>query len=143
MRIVLRPRHALHLSRRHQFTHQNIAPSLYPLPTVVGELHLLLVELDAVAKDAEHGTRTHDIVVKALFLQRIVLRQTSFIDQIHRLLHRIADVLVIGSKRKEVMVDFLYVDLQTAIPQRFIAITRRAGNKIDTPQVIYANSKEL
>ena len=65
MRIVLRPRHALHLSRRHQFTHQNIAPSLYPLPTVVGELHLLLVELDAVAKDAEHGTRTHDIVVKA------------------------------------------------------------------------------
>ena len=72
-------------------------PSLYPLPTVVGELHLLLVELDAVAKDAEHGTRTHDIVVKALFLQRIVLRQTSFIDQIHRLLHRIADVLVIGS----------------------------------------------
>lgn len=105
MRIVLRPRHALHLSRRHQFTHQNIAPSLYPLPTVVGELHLLLVELDAVAKDAEHGTRTHDIVVKALFLQRIVLRQTSFIDQIHRLLHRIADVLVIGSKRKEVMVE--------------------------------------
>ena len=108
MGIVLRPWHTLHLSRRHQFTHQDVAPSLNPLPSVVGELHLLLVELDAVAKDAEHGTRTHDIVVKALFLQRIVLRQTSFIDQIHRLLHRIADVLVIGSKRKEVMVDFLY-----------------------------------
>lgn len=41
------------------------------------------------------------------------------------------------------LVNFLYVDLQTAIPQRFITITRRAGNKIDTPQVIYANSKEL
>ena len=108
MRIVLRPRHALHLSRRHQFTHQNIAPSLYPLPTVVGELHLLLVELDAVAKDAEHGTRTHDVVVEAFFLQGVVLSQARLVHQIHRLLHRITDVLVVGSKREEVMVDFLY-----------------------------------
>lgn len=53
------------------------------------------------------------------------------------------DVFVIRRKRKEEVVDFLYVDLQMAIPQRFITITRRAGNKIDTPQVIYANSKEL
>ena len=73
MRIVLRPRHTLHLSRRHQFTHQDVAPSLYPLPSVVGERHLLLVELAAVTIDAEHCTRTHNTVIETLLLQRIVL----------------------------------------------------------------------
>ena len=41
------------------------------------------------------------------------------IDQIHRLLHRIADVLVIGSKRKEVMVEHLDMALCLHI-QRFL-----------------------
>ena len=69
MRIILRPRHTLHLSRRHQFAHQDIASSLYPLPTIVGELHLVLVELDAVTEDTEDGTRSHDIAIETFLLE--------------------------------------------------------------------------
>ena len=56
--VVLCPGYTLELSCRHQLTHQDVAPSLDALPSVVGELHLLLVEGHAVAIDGEHRTRT-------------------------------------------------------------------------------------
>lgn len=67
MRIVLCSGYTLELSCRHQFTHQDIAPSLDALPSV-GELHLLLVESHAVAIDGEHRTRTQNVGVETFSL---------------------------------------------------------------------------
>ena len=78
---------------------------------MVGELHLFLIEVDAVAEDGEDRTCTHDVRVEAFFLQGIVLCQSRFIYQIHGFLHRIFDVLVIRSKREEEMVEHFNVAL--------------------------------
>ena len=109
MRVVLRPGYTLELSRRNQFAHQDIAAPFDTLPPVVGKLHLLLVEGDTVAENRKDGTRYQDVRVEAFFLERVVLCQARFVHQVHRFLHRIADVLVIGSEGKEVVVDFLYI----------------------------------
>ena len=107
--VVLRARHTLELSGSDQLAHQDVAPAFDALPSVVGELHFLTVEADAVAEDAEHRTRAHDIRVETFFLQRIVLRKSGLVHQVHGLLHRVADVFVVRRQREEVMVDFLYI----------------------------------
>lgn len=109
VRVVLRPGHTLELSRRDQFTHQDIAAALDTLPPVVGELHIALVKPHTVAINGEHGTCSQYVGVKAFLLERVVLRQSGFVHQIHRLFHRVLDVLVIRWKREEVVVDFLYI----------------------------------
>ena len=108
VRIVVRPWHPFQLSRCDQLSHQDGSAPFDALPPVIGELHLSLVKLDAVTEDAEHGTRSHDVVVEPFFLQRVVLGKSRFVHQIHGFLHRVLDVLVIGSQRKEEVVDFLY-----------------------------------
>ena len=69
MRVVLRSGNTLQLTCRHQLTGQDARPSLDALSAVVSELHLLLVEADRVAENAEYGTRTHDIIVESLLLE--------------------------------------------------------------------------
>ena len=82
MWVVVSSRHSFQLSCRHQFTGQHIGSTLDALSAVVGELHLLLVELDTVTEDAEHGTCSHDVGVETLFFQRIVLlEQIRTIDK--------------------------------------------------------------
>ena len=105
MWVVVSSRHSFQLSCRHQFTGQHIGSALDTLSAVVGELHLLLVELDTVTEDAEHGTCSHDVGVETLFFQRIVLRQSSLIHQIHGFLHRVFDVLVIWCQCEEIMME--------------------------------------
>ena len=85
MRIVLCSGYTLELSCRHQFTHQDIAPSLDALPSVVGELHLLLVESHAVTIDGEHRTRTQNVGVETLFLERVVLCQPRLYRAVKRI----------------------------------------------------------
>ena len=74
VRVVLCPGDTLQLSCRHQLTGQDACAPLDALATVVGELHLVLVELDAVTEDAEDGTRAHDVGVEAFFLMVSILR---------------------------------------------------------------------
>ena len=69
MGVVVRPGNTFELSCRDKLSGKDACSSLNTLAAIVGELHLLFVEVDAVAEDAEHGTRTHDIVVKALLLE--------------------------------------------------------------------------
>ena len=107
MWVVVSSRHSFQLSCRHQFTGQHIGSTLDALSAVVGELHLLLVELDAVTEDTEHGTCSHDVGVETLFFQRIVLRQSCLIHQIHGFLHRVFDVLVIWCQCEEIMMEHL------------------------------------
>ena len=109
VRVVVRARHALELTCRDQFTGEDVAAPLNALMTVVGELHPLPVESDAVADNREYRARAEDIVVKTFLLERVVLRQTRLVHQIHRLLHRVADILVIGREGEEIVVDFLYI----------------------------------
>ena len=108
MRVVLRPRHTLQLAGCDQLAHQDAASAFDTLSSVVSELHLFPVEFDAVTEDGEHGTRTHDVGIETFFLQRVVLRQSRFVHQIHGFLHGIADIFVIRCKGEEQVVDFLY-----------------------------------
>ena len=66
MRIVLRSRYTLEFSACHQFTCQDACASLDTLTAIVGELHLFLIEVDAVAEDGEDRTCTHDVGEKGL-----------------------------------------------------------------------------
>lgn len=108
VRVVLRPGYTLELSRRNQFAHQDIAAPFDTLPPVVGKLHLLLVEGDTVAENRKDGARSQDVRVETFFLERVVLCQARFVHQVHRFLHRVADVLVVRGKREKVVADFLY-----------------------------------
>jgi len=107
--VVLRARHAPELPGRYQLAHQDVAAPLDALSSVVRELHRTLVEPDAVAEDGEHGARSQYVGVESALFERVVLRQSGFVHQIHRLFHRIADILVIRRQGKEVVVDFLYI----------------------------------
>jgi len=64
MRVVFRSRYAFQLPSRDKLAHQDACTPLNALTAIVGELHLVLVEMDAVTEDAEHGTGSHDIGVK-------------------------------------------------------------------------------
>ena len=109
MRVVVRPGNTFELSCRDKFSGKDACSSLDTLASIVGELHLLFVEVDAVAEDAEHGTRTHDIGIEAFLLQRVVLGKTCLINQIHGFVHGVFDVLVVRSQGEEIVVDFLYI----------------------------------
>ena len=108
MRVVVGTGDTLQTAGCNEFTHQYTAASLDALTAIVGKFHRLGIYLDAVTVDAEYGTCTHDIGIKSLFLQSVILCKTGFIHQIHGFLHRIADILVIRGEGEEVMVDFLY-----------------------------------
>lgn len=72
-------------------------------------LHFFLVEVDTVTKYREYRTRSHDVVIKSLFFQRVVLRQSGLIHQVHRLIHSVADILVIRCQREEKVVEHFYM----------------------------------
>ena len=111
MRVVVRPGNTFELSCRNKLSGEDACTSLYTLATIVGELHLLFVEVDAIAEYAEHSTRTHDIGIKAFLLQSVVLCKTCLINQIHGFVHGVLDVLVIRSQSEKIMVDFLYASI--------------------------------
>ena len=69
MGVVVRPWNTFELSCRDELSGKDACSSLDTLAAIVGELHLLFVEIDAVAEDAEHGTRTHDIGIEAFLLE--------------------------------------------------------------------------
>ena len=100
------------LTGRHQLPHQDAAPALDPLPAVVGEFHVLRVHPDGVAVDAEHGARSHDIRIEAFLLEGVVLRKACLVHEVHGLLHRVLDVLVIRGEREEIVVEHLHVALR-------------------------------
>ena len=64
MRVVFRSWYSLQLTSCDQLAHQDACAPLNALTSIVGELHLVLVEMDAVTEDAEHGTGSHDVGVK-------------------------------------------------------------------------------
>lgn len=109
MRVVLRSRYTLELTGSHQLTHQDVASAFDSLAAVVGELHGALVKADAVTINREHGTRAEDVGVKTFLLKSVILRQTCFVNQVHRLFHRVFDVFVIRRQGEEIVVDFLYI----------------------------------
>ena len=61
MRVVVGTRHTLQLTCSDKFSCQDACSTLDTLTTIVSELHLVLVKLDAVTEDAEYSTCTHDI----------------------------------------------------------------------------------
>ena len=73
MWVVVSTRNTLYLTSCHQFSCQDAGPTFYPLTTIIGELHFVLVKLDAVTEDAEDSTRTHNVGIEALFLQGVCL----------------------------------------------------------------------
>ena len=111
VRVVLRARHPFELSGCDQFAHQDVAPAFDALPSVVGELHFGCIESDAVAEDGEHRARSENVAVETFLFERIILCQSGLVHQVHGLLHRVTDVLVIRRKGEKVMVDFLYASI--------------------------------
>ena len=111
MGVVVRPGNTFELSCRDKLSGKDACSSLNTLAAIVGELHLLFVEVDAVAEDAEHGTRTHDIGIEAFLLQRVVLGKTCLINQIHGFVHGVFDVLVVRSQGEEIVVEHLHMGL--------------------------------
>ena len=111
MGVVLRSRYSLELSGRDQFTHQNAAAPFDALPSIVGELHFLPVEGHAVAENRKDGARTQNVGVESLLLERVVLCKSRLIYQVHRLLHRVADILVVRRKREKIVVEHLHMAL--------------------------------
>ena len=111
VRVVLRARHPFELSGCDQFAHQDVAPAFDALPSVVGELHFGCIESDAVAEDGEHRACSENVAVETFLFERIILCQSlcqsGLVHQVHGLLHRVTDVLVIRRKGEKVMVDFL------------------------------------
>ena len=69
MRVVVRPGNTFELSSCNKLSGEDACTSLNTLAAIVGELHLFFVEIDAVAEDTEHGTRAHDIGIKAFLLE--------------------------------------------------------------------------
>ena len=69
MWVVLSPWNTLQLTCGDKLAHEDACTSLYTLTSIVRELHVVLVKLDAVTEDAEYGTCTHDIRVKAFLLE--------------------------------------------------------------------------
>lgn len=106
--IILRAGNPLELSGSDKFACEDIAPALYALPSIVGELHFSSVKPDAVAEDGENGTRSEDIGIESFFLECIVLCQPCFVNQIHGFFDGVADILVIRGQREKQVVDFLY-----------------------------------
>ena len=109
--VVVRAGYAPELTGGHKLAHKDAAPSLDPLPAVIGELHVLGIDADGVAVDAEDRARSHDVRVEALFLEGVVLRKAGLVHEVHGLLHRVFDVLVIRGEREEVVVEHLDVTL--------------------------------
>src|SRR5574344_292281 len=109
VRVVVSPGNTFELSCRNKLSGEDACSSLDTLATIVGELHLFFVEIDAVTEDAEHGTRTHDIGIKAFLLQRVILGKTCLINQIHGFVHGVFDVLIIWCQSEEVMVEHLHM----------------------------------
>ena len=64
MRVILSPRHSFQLTCSDKLAHEDACASLNALTAIIGKLHLVLVEMDAVTEDAEHGTGSHDVGVK-------------------------------------------------------------------------------
>ena len=79
VRVVVRAGDPAELSGCDELAHQDAAAALDALPAVVGELHILRVDLDGVAVDAEDRARTHDVRVEALLLEGVVLRQARLV----------------------------------------------------------------
>ena len=69
MRVIVRSRHSFQLTSGDKFSHKDACASLDALTAIVGELHVVLVELDTVTEDTEHGTCSHDVGVKAFLLE--------------------------------------------------------------------------
>ena len=69
MRVIFCPRHPFQLTCSDKLAHENACASLNALTAIIGKFHLVLVEIDAVAKDTEHGTRTHDVGVETFLLE--------------------------------------------------------------------------
>ena len=105
--VVLRPGNPFKKALGHQLTHQHGCPALNTLTAIVGERHVLLAELNAVTENTEDGTRSHNIAIETFFLQGIVLGKASLVDEIHGLLHRVLDVLVIRGEGEEVVMEHL------------------------------------
>ena len=116
---IVGPRDPAELTGGHKLPHQDAAAALDPLPAVVGELHVLGVHPDGVAVDAEHGARTHDVGVEALLLEGVVLREARLVHEVHGLLHRVLDVLVVRGEGEEVMVEHLHVALRLDLQRLF------------------------
>ena len=68
MRIIVRSWHSFQLTCGNKFSHEDACTSLNALTAIVGKLHVVLVELDAVTEDTEHGTCSHDVRIEAFFL---------------------------------------------------------------------------
>ena len=75
--------------------------------------------MDAVTEDAEHGTGSHDIGVKTFLPESVVLGKTRLINEVHRLLCRVLDVLVIRSKCEEELVEHFHMALGFYIKRFF------------------------
>lgn len=69
MRVVVGTRYTLQLTCRYEFSGKNACSTLNALTAIIGKLHFVIVELDAITKDAEYGTCSHDIGVKAFLLE--------------------------------------------------------------------------
>ena len=69
MRIIIGSRYSFQLTCSYEFSHQYAGTSLYALTAIVGELHLVLIEVDTVTEDAEYSTRTHDVGVETFLLE--------------------------------------------------------------------------
>ena len=69
MWVVVGTGNTFKLTCRNKLSCEDGGASLDALTTVVGELHFILIEMDAVTKDTEHRTCTHDVGVKASLLE--------------------------------------------------------------------------
>ena len=115
VRVVLRTGNTGKLTGGNQLTGQDARATLNPLATVIGPLHRLLIEIDGVTEDTEDARRTEDIIIKTLLLQGIILGKAGLVNQIHRLIHRILDILVIRGKGEEEVVEQLHMTLRLDI----------------------------
>ena len=74
--VILRPRNTTELTGGDNLTHEDGGAAFYTLATIIGELHIFLVELDTVTVDAKHTAGSHDVIIETFFLQCVVLSDT-------------------------------------------------------------------
>ena len=107
--IVLGSRNILDISSRHHGAFEVACPAFDQLCAVVGELTLVLVEVDGVAHYSADGRGRYDVRVKAVLIESLFLFQSRSVSHIHSLADSPFDIVVVWRQIEEILMKQLNV----------------------------------
>jgi len=111
VRILFRTLCALDVPFSHQLTVKYGCTPFDALSSVIDELHVAFIKLDAVGHDVELCRSGDDVVVEAALLERVVLHKTGLVDKVHGLFDVVLDVLFIRCQVEEQLMEAVDVCL--------------------------------